>query len=74
MKIVLKRDKMKKFKKITIIEPTNMSVKSLEILNNKCDKLVVYNDIPNSCDETIKRIDDSMLFLLVIQQLFQKIF
>lgn len=63
---------MKKFKKITIIEPTNMSVKSLEILNNKCDKLVVYNDIPNSCDEIIKRIDDSDAILVSFTTIISK--
>lgn len=55
---------MNKFRKITIIEPTNLNEKSLELLKTKCDDLIVFDTIPSSKDEIISRISDSDAILL----------
>ena len=52
------------FKKLIIIEPINMLKVHIKKLNDIALEVIYYNNIPNSDDEIIKRIDNADAVLL----------
>ena len=65
---------MKKFRKIVAIEPVNMLPFGEEKFRTHCEELILFNDIPSSSDEVIRRIGDADCLLVVTPPLLRKKF
>ena len=55
---------MEKFNKLVAIEPVNMVQGALARMESLAEKVVMYDDIPSSQDEIVKRIGDADAVLL----------
>ncbi len=56
---------MEKFKKLVAIEPVNLYDESFEIIkSNYAEDVIIYNDVPKSNEEIIKRIGDADAMLV----------